>query len=194
MTFYSRDTEALRQKLQKALGEKDFIDFRAWVESVSSELNVDYLDCAAALAYLWQSGLQKKSFRTEKPKVEVVKIPTPEADIKMVRYRLEIGKQHKVTVEDIKKMLVDETGVERKLIGYIDIHNHFTLIRLPEGMPADIFTHLRSLEINQQTLNIKRIRGNRNSRPGRRKNMHSGNKKKQVSRGQGSSSSVMEGD
>lgn len=183
MTFYFRDKEALRKKLQKALSEKDFIDYRAWVESLSAELNVDFLDCAAALAYLCQSGLHKTSLRPEKSKVEVVKIPTPEANIKMVRYRLEIGKQHKVTVDDIKRMLVDETGVERKLIGYIDIHNHFTLIRLPEGMPADIFTHLRSLKINEQELNIKRIRGNRNSRSGKRKNMHSGNKKKPVSRG-----------
>ncbi len=194
MTFYFRDTEALRKKLQKALTEKDFIDYRAWVESVSAELNVDFLDCAAALAYLWQSGLQKNSFHSEKSNVKVVKIPTPEADIKMVRYRLEIGKLHKVTVEDIKKMLIDETGVERKLIGYIDIHNHFTLIRMPEGMPAEIFTHLRSLKINQQALNIKRIRGNRNSRSGKRKNMHTGNKKKPDSRGQGSSSSILEGD
>ena len=178
MTFFSGDNDALRRKLQKILSENDMSSYRAWVESVSTELNVDLLDCAAALAYLWQSGLQKNIDRTEKARPEVVKIPKPASEIKMVRYRLDIGKKHKVSVDELKNILVDETGVERKLIGYIDIHNHYTLIRLPEGMPADAFSYLRSLEINKQALNIKRIRGNRTFQSGKRNSFHSVNKKK----------------
>lgn len=193
-TFCSGDPDALRKKLQEIVSENDFSSYRTWVKTVSTELNIDFLDCAAALAYYCQSGLQKHIDRPEKTRSDIVKIPKPATEVKMVRYRLDIGKKHKVSMDELKNMLVDETGVERKLIGYIDIHNHYTLIRLPEGMPADVFSYLRSLEINKQALNIKRIRGNRTSQSGKRRSFHSANKKKPGKKEEGANPSGPKGD
>ncbi len=90
--------------------------------------------------------------------------------IKMVRYRLEVGRKHDVSIEDIKNILINESGVERTKIGYMDIRNHYTLIDLPNGMPTDIFHHLQSVEIKQQMLQIKRVGSSRKRQWQRRNN------------------------
>ncbi len=95
--------------------------------------------------------------------------PKPEK-LKMVRYRLEVGRKHDVSIEDIKNILINESGVERAKIGYMDIRNHYTLIDLPNGMPTDIFQHLQSVELNQQLLQIKRVNSSRKRQWQRRKN------------------------
>ncbi len=155
----------LANKLKKIITEKDLAAYRSFIENIADELGVDCLDCAAALSFLYQSGFGRRQDGHEnsgKPHTRTV--TRNNSEIKMVRYRLEVGRKHRISVEALKKLLVDETGVEKKQIGYIDIHNHYTLIRLPEGMPADIFNHLKSVQINQRSLCIKRLGNN-----GRRK-------------------------
>lgn len=95
--------------------------------------------------------------------------PKPEK-LKMVRYRLEVGRKHDVSIEEIKNVLINESGVERTKIGYMDIRNHYTLIDLPNGMPTDIFQHLQSVELKQQMLQIKRVNTPRKRQWQRRKN------------------------
>lgn len=89
--------------------------------------------------------------------------------LKMVRYRLEVGRKHQVSIEDIKDVLISESGVERAKIGHLDMRNHYTLIDLPNGMPPDIFQHLQSVEIKQHTLQIKRVTSSRKRQWQRRK-------------------------
>lgn len=86
--------------------------------------------------------------------------PIPQT-IKLVRYRLDIGRRHQVAAEMLKKVLVEESGVDHKNIANIDIQDTFTLIELPDEMPPDIFQHLKSVEINRQKLNIRRIKNRR---------------------------------
>jgi len=99
----------------------------------------------------------------------------------MVRYRLEVGRKHQVTLEALVKLLVDESGVEKTNINNVSIHGLYTILELPDGMPPDIFAHLKSVEINQQKLHIKRLkanpnkkRGNNNFRRMRQRNSQSG--------------------
>jgi hypothetical protein len=81
-------------------------------------------------------------------------IPT----VKMVRYRLDIGKKHQLTVKELKKVLIEESGVDKNNINNVMIHGQYTLIELPDEMPQDIFQHLKTVEINGQKLNIKRVK------------------------------------
>lgn len=180
--FFQLEKRLLSQ-LQKIISEQDLSTYRALVSQISTELGIDYLDCSAALTYLNLSSLSHKkpadradlTAKTNKAKIE--------NDLKMVRYRLEVGRKHRVAVEDLKKLLVEETGVDVKRIGYIDIHSHYTVIKLPEGMPTDIFNHLKSVKINQQLLGIKRLgskkksfKDNQTVLRGKRRNSHSSEK------------------
>lgn len=101
--------------------------------------------------------------------------------IKMVRYRLGVGCKHKVSSEELKKVLIEESGVDKNNIKIINIQGDYTLVELPDEMPPDIFLHLKMVEIKQQKLDIKRVkarskkRGNNYNRRGRSRASRPGN-------------------
>ena len=91
-----------------------------------------------------------------------VKIPD-QSCIKMVRYRLDVGCKHHITLEELKKVLIDESGVDKNCIN-INIQGDYTLVELPDEMPQDIFMHLKSVEIKQHKLDIKRVKARNKKR------------------------------
>lgn len=161
--FDSGFREALALKIEKVIQQGDLKSFRKVVEETCKNLDIDVLDCAAALASLYKPGLsQHRQHMPAHPPMQPHKPAKNHYlhnDIKMVRYRLEVGRKHKITIDDLKRLLIEETGVDRKHIGYIDMHQHYTLLKLPDGMPHDIYNHLKTVQINQQVLKIKRLGG-----------------------------------
>ena len=77
----------------------------------------------------------------------------------MVRYRIEVGRVHEITVNIIKDVLVEETGVERNKIGYVDMFDHYTVLSLPPGMPVEILQVFKEVELSEKRLDIKRLSG-----------------------------------
>ncbi len=84
--------------------------------------------------------------------------------IKMIRYRLDVGSKHRVTSEELKKILIEESGVDKNNINNINIQGEYTLVELPDEMPQDIFLHLKSVEIKQRKLDIKRVKARNKKR------------------------------
>lgn len=164
-----------KQRLKNALATEQLEEFRDFVKKMALELNIDMLDCAAALASInLQKVREEKGKKTEVPE-ERFDIP-----LKMLRYRIEVGRKHSLDEDLLKRVLVEEAGVEMKMIGPIDIRFVFTLLELPEGMPEDIFQHLKNVEINQQKLHIKRINNrnqNHRNKGGFRRTRNNHNKK-----------------
>ncbi|MBE0436313.1 MAG: DbpA RNA binding domain-containing protein [Methylomicrobium sp.] len=147
------------------------------LQHIMDELNLGLLDCAAALLHMQQleGGMRMMPEKNVlDPSISDIASVMP----KMVRYRLAVGHKHGASKELIKDVLVDESGVERKMIRLVDIRNEFTIVELPEGMPEDIFQHLKTIEIRRQKLDIKRLSANSNKK--RANNMR--RRKKRVSR------------
>lgn len=153
----------LENRLQQIIAEQNLTAQRDLVHRMATRLEVSLLDCAAALIYLNQPQAVAP--------VKVGPHQTREAiksNYRSVRYRLDIGSQHNVSKEQIQDVLVEESGVDRKRIGRIDIRHNYTLVELPDGMPADIFQLLSEASIGEQKLAIKRVKPNRrSSRPAR---------------------------
>ncbi len=156
---YSKE-EKLKNSLKTIQAEQDLIQHQELIKRIANELGLSILDCAAALSFLYQPTLY--------PKNKAIDNPQKKADQEglairqtRVRYRMEIGNKHKVFGDEIINILVEVSGVERQSIGRLDIRNHYTLVELPEGMPADIFQLLSETEIQNQRLNIKRIKFHR---------------------------------
>jgi hypothetical protein len=152
--------EQLKAKLKHILQRENLDSRRILIKTLAIELGADILDCASALLYLQQqksqpsvnSDLADTILPNQEPRF------TAQAGIKMVRYRLDVGHKHLVTPEDLKKVLVEESGVDKNNINNIDIQSLCTFIELPDEMPHDIFLHLKSVTINQQKLDIKRVK------------------------------------
>lgn len=130
---------------------------RVAIGDLAKELKIDALECAAALLYQLNS-LETPDSDTEISLVddEAVNVQRVNPSAKMIRYRLDVGRKQGLSKDALTDLLVEESGVERKMIGNPDIRMAFTLVELPEGMPEDIFQHLKCVEFNQHRLNIKR--------------------------------------
>ena len=146
------DITELKDGLRRILMREDI----APQHTIIAELNINSADCAAALLYLLQSG--KTINEVAHPPVLMIIKPQ---QIKMVRYRLAIGSKHQLNLELLKQVLVEESGVDKNNINNISIRDQYTLVDLPDEMPLDIFQHLKTVEINQQKLDIRRVK-NRN--------------------------------
>jgi ATP-dependent RNA helicase DeaD len=72
----------------------------------------------------------------------------------MKTYRVEVGHEHNVEPKHLVGAIANEAGLDSQLIGRISIMNDHSFIDLPDGMPKDIFQHLRKVWVNQKQLQI----------------------------------------
>lgn len=149
---------SLENQLKKVLAKEDLTANKALIEASARHLKLDYLDLAAALLFINDPEPKLSDFVNNKFTVEKQKAHEL-LHAQMVRYRIEIGRIHRVNVNLIKDVLVEEAGVDRVKIGYVDIFEYYTVLSLPPGMPVDILQTFKEVEINQKVLDIKRING-----------------------------------
>ncbi len=184
MTDYLSTEEPLKNRIEQILISENLDTQRTLISAMAAELGIDNLTCAAALAYLTQT-IENTSLPAypgnQKTGNQLPTKNTP-LDIKMVRYRLDVGSKHRITLEQLKKVLVEESGVDKNNINNVNIQNLYTLIELPDEMPPDIFQHLKSVEINQHKLDIRRVKARNNKkrannyiRRGRKRDPKAGN-------------------
>ncbi len=151
-----RKEETLENSLQQIIGERNLAPQRELIQRTATRLKVSLLDCAAALLYM-NSPLLVPQSKSSESKSDGL----PKPNYRSVRYRLDVGAQHNVTKEQIQAVLIEESGVDSKRIGRIDIRHNYTLVELPDGMPADIFQLLSEATIGGRRLAIKRVKSNR---------------------------------
>lgn len=81
------------------------------------------------------------------------------ADLDKIRYRIEVGREQGATPQNIVGAIANEAGVESRYIGRIEIFDDYSTVDLPDGMPAEIFQHLRRVRVRQHPMNISRLDG-----------------------------------
>lgn len=148
--------EELKKSLISVLGKEELRFHRQLIKRLSAELQISTLDCAAAICFLNYPAIPQIDHAVDEQDSELPVVIIPKQ--KFVRYRLDVGRNHSVSVEDIKKVLIEVSGVDKNRIGRIDIRNFYSLVDLPEGMPADIYQMLSEEELNQRKLNLKRVK------------------------------------
>ena len=75
-------------------------------------------------------------------------------------FRVEVGHDHGVKPGNIIGAIANEAGLESGFIGRLSIRSEYSLIDLPDGMPKEVFEHLRKVWVSQQQLQIKEWDGN----------------------------------
>jgi ATP-dependent RNA helicase DeaD len=94
-------------------------------------------------------------FSDRRPVREGMRQPRPHTTEAGKRtYRIEVGHEHGVKPGNIVGAIANEGGVEAKFIGRVSIRDDYSLIDLPDGMPAETFTHLKKVWVAQQQLKI----------------------------------------
>ncbi len=158
MHVHPRKLDKLQKRLHQVLQQENLESYRALIQKISTELAIQPLDAAAALLCISQPHLFQPI-----PDQETSDTPLPlkTAHFRNVRYHLNLGSKHKIDQEQLMTVLIAESGVERKRITRIDMRDTYTLIDLPEGMPADIFQILNEARVGDHPLKIRRVKPKR---------------------------------
>ncbi len=85
------------------------------------------------------------------------KIERDAKDASTVRYRIEVGKEQGATPGDIVGAIANEAGIESRYIGRIAIHENYSTVELPEGMPREIFNRLKNVRVRQTPMAISEV-------------------------------------
>ena len=174
------------QRITDTLATRDLEFFRELIARYQQRHEADPLDIAAALAQLVQGDkpllvkdvapLPKKSKRIEDDRFdrkqrsprasddrpEPHRKPASRAahdDLPKDLYRVEVGRAHGVQPGNLVGAIANEAGLASAHIGRIEIHDEFSTVELPQGMPKDIFKLLKKVWVSGRPLDISRMRG-----------------------------------
>ncbi|TWI01004.1 ATP-dependent RNA helicase CsdA [Luteimonas cucumeris] len=75
----------------------------------------------------------------------------------METFRIEVGHAHGVKPGNIVGAIANEAELDAKFIGRIDIHDDYSVLDLPEGMPRDLLMMLKKVRVAGQPLRIHRL-------------------------------------
>ncbi|MCW2521667.1 MAG: deaD 2 [Frankiales bacterium] len=151
--------------------------FRGLISDYERDHDVPVLDIAAALAVLSQDDkgflLKPEPVRKFKereasrdriaggerepsaPRSARVAGPRKaRSDVPMAKYRLRVGRRHKVQPGAIVGALANEGGLSRADFGHIDIHGDHTLVELPAQLPAGTLEALKRTRVSGQLIEI----------------------------------------
>ena len=85
------------------------------------------------------------------------------AEVGMETYRVEVGHDHGVKAGNIVGAIANESGLDSRNIGRIQIHEDHSLVDLPEGMPQDIYRGLKDVIVLGRHLRISRVEARRSA-------------------------------
>ena len=160
--FKDRITEAMS-------AEGDFQFFQELIEQYQNEKNIPALEIAAALAKLVQGDeplllkdrpqreRREREDRADRPKRERGERgerKPHDTGVPMEDFRIEVGRADGVEPKHIVGAIANEADIESKYIGGIDIYDDYTLVSLPEGMPSEVFEHLKGVRIVGKQMRI----------------------------------------
>lgn len=176
-----------KQKITEALDVAELDSSRQLVESYQHEFGVPVLDIAAALAFLARdrapaqppAAASARDSRPTPPRTSARTVdsrdapagrhaeagagpgPRPRRDSAvqpgMRRYRIEVGHAHDVKPGNIVGAIANEADMESEYIGKINIEEDYSTVELPEGMPPEVFAHLRNVWVSGRKLQISAL-------------------------------------
>lgn len=81
-----------------------------------------------------------------------------EQDADMERFRVELGWRDRIKPGNLVGAIANETGLNGRAIGRIQIFDTHSTVDLPKGMPEEVFQSLRQLRVLNKPLQISRFR------------------------------------
>jgi ATP-dependent RNA helicase DeaD len=75
----------------------------------------------------------------------------------MERFRIEVGNAQNIQPKHIVGAIANEAGLDSQYIDNISIHDDYSTVDLPEGMPKDVLQHLQKTWICGQPMRLHRL-------------------------------------
>ena len=157
-----------------ALEQSDRIErFRDIINHYVQHHDVPEADVAAALALVAQGETplllsaedeRAQRFERDDRPARADRADRPErrtrpGNSSLVKYRLAVGRRHKVEPRQIVGALANEGGLKREDFGQIDIRPDFSLVELPADLPGDVLDRLSGTRISGRLIEMRLDRG-----------------------------------
>ena len=102
--------------------------------------------------------------RSERPDRQPREARARDADanrdgVQMITYRLEVGNNDKITPSNIVGAIANEADIESRFIGEIKLHDEYSTVDLPQGMPAELLNHLKKVRVCAKPMQISVLNG-----------------------------------
>ena len=170
--------EQFTQQLLTTMETPRLDKFRDMIVKFASDNELDMADIAAALTY------ENQKDRPLFPKLDNIVAPRPERQnkkaenkpkkerklrdedgkvIPMITYRLEVGKNDSVEPSNIVGAIANEADISSQYIGQIKLYDSYSTVDLPEGMPNEVFKHLKKVRVRGNPLNISLLGDTQNA-------------------------------
>ena len=161
--------ENFKQLLSDTLASQDLNFFYDLLGEFSHEYDKSAEEIASALAYLLQREKPLVVKDAPKPKREQKRDKNPrhendkgkprkkrqkDSDVPMKKYRIEVGRDHDVKPGDIVGAIANEADIDSQYIGHIKLHDDYSTVDLPKGMPDEVFRDLRKVYVRNRPLLI----------------------------------------
>ena len=96
----------------------------------------------------------KRVERPERAPVEKQRRRGKTGDVPLQTYRLDVGREHGVEPRNIVGAIANEAGLDPEYIGQIRLYDSYSTVELPEGMPKEVYAHLKRVWVAGRQLNI----------------------------------------
>lgn len=169
-----------KERITAALESQEIDFFEELIANYQEEFDFSYERIAAALAMMAQEDKplrmkkplpgrdprdtgpkerpagRERGERTREDRPDRARAPRRDRpdDTDKTTYRLEVGREHGVTPGDIVGAIANEADIESRNIGRIQIHDNYSTVDLPEGLPKEMLSHLRQVRVRQMPLQI----------------------------------------
>ncbi|MDF1704451.1 MAG: DEAD/DEAH box helicase [Aeromicrobium sp.] len=172
-----RRASRLTESITSSLGSPQFHAFRALVEGYAAEQGVEMVDIAAALAvlsaddpnfFLRPEDEVRQPARSERrdrddrgprePRERGARSSQDRASQDSgdwTRYRLAVGKRHKIGPSAIVGALANEGGLKRSDFGKITIGADHAIVELTADLPAAVFDALATTRISGKLIDLR---------------------------------------
>ena len=175
-----------KRLITDTLNNEELGIFYQMIEQYQKEHNVPAIEIASALALLLQNnsafmlktksnlinedenllnndantfkklGREQRRVRGKGQVKSIRKKLPPEKGMEC--FRLEVGHKHSVKIKNIVGAIANESGLDSRYIGRVNIFDDYSEINLPEGMPKDVFKDLKKVWVSGQQLKISSIK------------------------------------
>ena len=146
------------EAIGKALGDSQLGVFRELVQAYEQEHDVPAEDIAAAIAVLAQDGEPLLLEDMPQP-VAQERRERRQTGGHLVRWRISVGKRHRVEPRQIVGALANEGGLQRADFGRIDIKPNFSLVELPPDLSPETLGKLADTRISGILIDLQRDKG-----------------------------------
>lgn len=168
-----RRLENFRNQIMETIEQGGLEEYMEVISDLLSDDSIEPEILAAALAKMVQRGsnllldeeepeIAPRSFDDHRPGFRDRRVPSAEPaplrdfpDMKMVRYRLAVGRRDGVKPGQIVGAIANEANMDSKYIGEICIFDTFCTVDLPDGMPEETRQILASARVCGRNLELR---------------------------------------